>query len=326
MESSWKLKDFEKEDFHNVQSLFKLVFKKDYLTEDFWHWRYDQNPFGGGIIKLLTDGQKLIGFYAICASELFIPNYGNMNAMLSLNTMTHPDFEKKGVFPYLAREAYAAAFEKGFGLIYGFPNKNSIQSFQKKLNWITKPVDFSFEYNIEDIRSSQKLPPLGSRVFHSAKVTNFNLKIDELWNRSKSDESYISIPRTSSYLNWRFISNPYSKYHCYLVKTEQDEVTGYFVLKNYANISGHIVDFSCRDKSVANYILNEAIQFCLNKKLSKLSLWNTKVSFNQAFKKIPAKRMDIETYFGYILNPQLEKAFDIKNLEWNLTMGASDVF
>ncbi|WP_290538037.1 GNAT family N-acetyltransferase [Alcanivorax sp.] len=51
------------------------------------------------------------------------------------DTMTHPDFQGKGLFTKLALKTYDKVRELGVDFVYGFPNESSYPGFKRKLNW-----------------------------------------------------------------------------------------------------------------------------------------------------------------------------------------------
>src|SRR3989339_490837 len=133
MNPNWLCRDYQPGDETKILELFTIVFKRD-LPLSFWLWRYRDNIWGQPIIRLLFDGDKLIGHYAVCASRLIIAGQ-EVPAVFSMTTMTHPDYGRQGIFPFLAEQVYAEAARQGYKLVYGFPNNNSVHSFTRKLNW-----------------------------------------------------------------------------------------------------------------------------------------------------------------------------------------------
>ncbi len=118
--------------------LYKVVFHQK-ITVAFLLQKYDTKIFG-------TD---FIGFIALNQSNLPIAFYGVIPCLVrwegkvilaaqSSDTMTHPNFQRQGLFHSLAIKTYALAKENGIQFIFGFPNQNSYPGFVK-LQWQFTP-------------------------------------------------------------------------------------------------------------------------------------------------------------------------------------------
>jgi len=91
-------------------------------------------------------GLKNIGYFALDKDQKPAAYYGVFPIIMSFDskdilvaqsgdTMTAPAHQGKGLFIMLAKKTYQLAEEEGVQLVYGFPNKNSLPGFQKKLGW-----------------------------------------------------------------------------------------------------------------------------------------------------------------------------------------------
>jgi hypothetical protein len=90
-------------------------------------------------------GVEYVGFIAFGSSGVaaayygVIPCYFQINgetvvAAQSADTMTHPDFRKKGLFQLLAKKTYDLATNLNIKFIFGFPNQDSYRGFVN-LGW-----------------------------------------------------------------------------------------------------------------------------------------------------------------------------------------------
>jgi GNAT superfamily N-acetyltransferase len=90
-------------------------------------------------------GVDYVGFIAIAPSGIAAAFYGvipchfqingkTVIAAQSADTMTHPDFRKKGLFQVLAKKTYDLARKLNIKFIFGFPNQDSYLGFVK-LGW-----------------------------------------------------------------------------------------------------------------------------------------------------------------------------------------------
>jgi len=325
IKNNWIYKNYKEGDEIQILNLFEKVFGKK-MALGFWKWRFIENPFGPGIIKLLFENDLLIGHYAVIPMVVQVKN-GPVQTVFSMTTMTHPDYQGQGIFSYLAGEMYREVEEKGFGLVYGFPNKNSHYGFVNKLDWkdLGRIIFFYKELKNDFLASI----PQDNNV---CEVKNFDNAVDLLWDRIKKNYCVI-VPRTKDFLNWRFIKNPETNYKIYSVKNKE-KMSGYVVLKLYKRENeeiGHIVDILGENDSTVEKLLQVSYNYFFENNIKKISCWmQDSYSPGALMTKEGFIRNDfnLETYFGVkILN---EKNNSLKEAEcfnnWYLTMGDSDVF
>lgn len=325
MKTTWTNRDYKEGDEVQILNLFEKVFSKK-ITLDFWKWRFIENPFGPGIIKLLFDNNLLVGHYAVIPMVVQVKN-NLVKAVFSMTTMTHPDYQGQGIFSYLAGETYREAGERGFEFVYGFPNKNSYHGFIKKLDW----EDFG--------RITFFYKELKNNFFASTgqkndifEIKNFDDTVDSLWERVKKNYCVI-IPRTKDFLNWRFIKNPETNYKIYSIKNGE-KMSGYVVLKLYKKENeeiGHIVDILGENDSITEKLLQVSYNYFFENNIKKILCWmQDSYSTGALMKKEDFARndFDVETYFG--LKTLKENDDSLKKVEhfnnWYLTMGDSDIF
>jgi len=318
-------RSYQKGDEFQILNLFEKVFSRK-ISIDFWKWRFIENPFGEGIIKLLFDRDLLVGHYVVIPMVMKIKN--NLHrAVFAMTVMTHPDYRGQGIFTHLAKETYKEASKKGFDLVYGFPNKNVYQGYIGRLEWMIFGK-MTMLYN--------KLRKDYSDCFFKnndiQKVKIFDDSVDLLWNKIKENYQVI-IPRTKTFLNWRFIKNPDVNYEIYSVK-DGKEMLGYVVLKKYKKNNeeiGHIVDILAADNDIVEILLSISYNYFLENNIHNISCWmQSSYFYNEILEKEGFLRNypEVETYFGVkILNINSGSLKEVENFNnWYLTMGDSDVF
>jgi len=322
MNDLWTCRNYESGDEFKIIELYKKAFSKEIDIES-WKWKFMENPAGNGIIKLMFDGKKLIGHYAIIPVKMKIGDR-IVKAALSMITMTHPDYTKQGIFTHLANALYEELSRMGFKFVYGFPNENSFPGFIKNLGW-------------EDLGKGQpkilykkNLDNLSVRHPKNAhRIEEFGNEIEMLWQKIKKNYKFI-VPRTKEFLNWRFVTNPEVKYAKYVIRNN-GEVVGYVVLKIYTGEGepiGHMVDALATDSKVFEDLLRISYIYFTENGIKAMSCWIQDSFFyseklkEHGFVKGPAKN-----YFG--IRFFKENCGDIGKVncdEWYITMGDSDVF
>jgi predicted N-acetyltransferase YhbS len=98
--------------------------------------KYNTSAFGLKNIGFLAKDSEndLAAYYGVFPMRMSIDGKDYLIAQ-SGDTMTAPEHQKKGLFTDLAKLTYKLAQEKGIQMVFGFPNKNSLPGFQKKLDW-----------------------------------------------------------------------------------------------------------------------------------------------------------------------------------------------
>ena len=324
MKESWFCRDYEKGDEHKILSLFADVFKRE-MSLAFWKWRFIKNPFGKGIIKVLFDGDRLIGHYAVIPMNLQVKGE-LVKAVFSMTTMTHPDYGGQGIFIYLAEDTYKLCHQRGYHFVYGFPNKNSYYGFTYKLGWRDFGTMTALKKKLQSRASTTSIAKATKQIEY------FDDTINSLWDKVKQDYTIIT-PRTEKFMNWRFGENPDTDYTKCIVFDNNGDILGYVVLKVYAKgdvIKGHIVDMlSMPDREVVKSLLEYSYRYFLERGIYDISCWMPENYFySDILQEEGFVRKETETYFGVRVfsegNALAKSAEQIS--DWFITMADSDAF
>jgi len=134
----YKIERVSKENLHNLIFLYKKCFN---LKSDlkFFEKRYNTISFGAEYLGFLAFEKKSntpVGYYGVLPMQAQI-NGNQVFVGQSVDAMTHPEHQGKGIFTQLAKSTHNLAAEQGMDFLFAFPNynKHSYPGF-KKLNWI----------------------------------------------------------------------------------------------------------------------------------------------------------------------------------------------
>lgn len=122
----------------NIKDYVSL-FEKSYgynnkLTAAYLRWLYEENPHGRAVgFDAYLDGE-------LAAHYVTIPRFyqvggENVPGVLSVNTATHPNHQRRGLFTRLAAATYDRAASEGYQYIIGVANAQSIHGFLNKLEF-----------------------------------------------------------------------------------------------------------------------------------------------------------------------------------------------
>jgi GNAT superfamily N-acetyltransferase len=112
--------------------LFATCYAGKQLTPAYLRWEYDANPDGQAIGFDAWDGDRLAAHY-VCLPAHGVVNGRQVRLLLSLNTATHPAYQRQGLFTKLAEMTYGAGADQGFDAVYGVANANSTPGMVRNL-------------------------------------------------------------------------------------------------------------------------------------------------------------------------------------------------
>ncbi len=295
MERKWSVRAYNQEDEEKLLELWKAVYPKlGYYHQhwaEWWRWKYKDNPAGAGKIWIAEHDGKIVGHYAIIPIVAKLVT-DTVTISQSVDTMTHPDYRRQGLFKTLAREVYSQAEGNGIDIVCGFPGANSLPGFIERLDWfnvtamplIFKPSNWGNALKLLlKNRLPLKLSSMGGwllqKLFYRVRklpvvegltvtqVPCFDERINELWDRVSSQHE-IAIMRNKKYLNWRY-AIPGVEYTIYIAEKEGG-VHGYVVLRCMPREqakAGIIFDILAESEEIAQCLVAKAVEHCEQEKV-----------------------------------------------------------
>ena len=213
---NWAVREAVHEDLEGIRALFNVVWGYNRPLH-FDQWRYFNGPQGSCPAVIALDGPTVVGFYTGLPTRIRLGREV-VSGIQSMDTLTHPDYQRQGVFATLAEACYTFANSRGFEIIYGFPNASSHHGFINRLN-------FHHCGNIGDwvrpIRPSSyfRLPPVLHKAVDFAALAwpkgprrGFDIHIgkpdptalDLLLAHWCTGPDLCRIERTADWLDWRY--------------------------------------------------------------------------------------------------------------------------
>lgn len=128
----WVIRASSSEDLKAIDELFATVFW--YRPPGHSIWKFAENPAGSGIGMVAVDSGRIVGQYVLMPTKLRLGREVVLGAQ-SLDTMTHPDYRRQGMFLTLTKACTELAAKRGVEVLYGFPGPNTYQAFIQRLNW-----------------------------------------------------------------------------------------------------------------------------------------------------------------------------------------------
>jgi GNAT superfamily N-acetyltransferase len=196
--------------------------------EAFWRWKHYQNPFGPSIslVAVSTNG-KIIGLRTFMRWRFQAANT-MVNAVRAVDTVTHPEYRRYGVFSALTRQAVEQVKKNGIDLIFNTPNNQVLPGYLK-LGWhyvslvkpLVKVLNYPrFAYKLMRSRGKSRAsgPLSAEQVFKQkipsmAEFLSHEGAIEQLLRSQKQNRNErLFTDQSLGYLKWRYSEHPYIDY------------------------------------------------------------------------------------------------------------------
>jgi GNAT superfamily N-acetyltransferase len=103
-------------------------------NDELFRWKHLENPFGPSPMWLAESDGRLAGFRCFLRWELTDPSGARLRAVRAVDTATHPDFQRRGIFTSLTMAAIEAETAAGTDLVFNTPNSQSRPGYLK-MGW-----------------------------------------------------------------------------------------------------------------------------------------------------------------------------------------------
>jgi hypothetical protein len=239
------------EDVPRLVALFAQVFGRT-ITAEHWRWKLGSLASPAPNVLLAMSGDRPVFQYAGIPAA-FALDGRRSSAMVSVDTMTSPDFRRRGLLTRVATEAYARWRDAGVDFVFGLPNEQWgsraaalgwVPLFD--LQWLVRPLRpeamLAHRFRKEWLRRLSPLSWLWNRVarmphrdpaLRTHTITQAGDEFDELW-QSCRDNARFSMVRDRAWVQWRFLDCP-SRHYQVRLASRDGKAAGY---------SAHYIDES----------------------------------------------------------------------------------
>ncbi len=271
-----------------------------------------------------SEQNKLIAIYATMPVYFQI-NGEKIKGCQSLDTLTDSEYRGKGLFTKSAQVIFDAAPNEKYGLVYGFPNGNSVHGFTKKLGWtLIDPVPFLFKafrtgYFLRKIFGNNLGRILDFNLYRKRKIylepdeeireiEFFSEEATKLWDIF-SKKIKVAVCRNATYLNWRFKEKPQENYQIkgFYKRGRLLGMIVYVIKNKHQGKIGYIMELIIHPSSyqAGKKLLNDSHNYFIENKADACLAWcmNHSPSYRtfkkNGFKILPEKLRPIELHLGY---------------------------
>lgn len=311
-----EIKILDKEEFSDLIPSYVELNNKIFnqkVNEDYFQWRYLNNPNEDLLVCVAIDQGKVVANYAATGFLLINNNENQLKSAQSLNTMTDPDYQGQGLFMKTASTLYDEMKKRNYDLTWGFPNNLSHWIFKNKLLW--KDV---YEFPTLSLRVTDRNPVENKKL----NTVNYSNVYKLLFSKYFMENHY-QIDKNNQYLKWRYLDNPINKYHFFYHNIQTNNGTyDYIVLKEYDN-KLNIVELEAEDKNVLKLLIDFSINFAINKGLEYVTIWSSINSNVYSFVESYGFWLDLPIFHlsTRFFNESKEDSFN-----WNVSQGDDNIF
>lgn len=204
------IRPYRSEDLDDVLDLMRLSLGEGPLrrrTREVFAWKHLDNPFGRSIMLVARAEGKLVGFRAFMRWELTGPRGDTVRCVRPVDTATHPEHLRQGIFRRLTLEALDIASAEGVELVFNTPNRRSGAGYST-MGWVeVGGVDVLVRPSLSMLRRSSRdgRPPRPSDLIADPGSTR------DLTS-TRRPAMGLTTKRHPVYLDWRFARNPTARY------------------------------------------------------------------------------------------------------------------
>lgn len=112
-----------------------LGWKAGEPNEELFRWKHVENPFGPSPIWLAEADGRVAGYRAFMRWELAGSLGRRLRAVRAVDTATHPDFQRRGIFSRLTLQAVEEMKAEGVDIVFNTPNGQSRPGYLK-MGWV----------------------------------------------------------------------------------------------------------------------------------------------------------------------------------------------
>ena len=325
------------------------------LDKEMHRWLLDENPYnpdGKNLLFLLKEGEKAIGCDGLIPNELYLRGKTYLMAH-SVKSMTHPDFQRQGIFRKMTENSESKGREAGVDVILGLANAASYPAYQKfgwetllekevlvkpihikkilkrkfKLNTVAELGDFVFT-TVNKLQMKENSESLSFEWLDQVPE-----EVQDCWDRYKDNYDLLLV-RDYKYLHYRYNQRPDVSYHTLLVR-QYGKAVGFVILREsktknsvFASVAEFFTDpfddklIDAMAKALTRYAYERELDYLV---LSCGEYGNyNRVLKQNSFRPTP-KPASNNMMIARILNEDI-RVEDLKRPQsWHLSQGEGDV-
>jgi GNAT superfamily N-acetyltransferase len=175
-------------------------------TPELFAWKHFDNPFGRSLAVVAETDDRIVGLRAFMRWDLVTADGSIIRGVRAVDTATHPDYHRRGIFRRLTEETLELAVAQDLDLVFNTPNEKSGAGYLS-MGWTEiGPVGVMARPSprlVTDRSPGQGTEP---EQFLADPKPAIPLDVTDRAPRG------LRTPRNEAYLRWRFGSHPTARY------------------------------------------------------------------------------------------------------------------
>ncbi len=209
MTDTIRIREFTEADLGQVLEVLRAALGETIVlkrTPELFSWKHLRNPFGRSIVLVATAGDRIVGVRAFMRWELLTPGGERLRCVRAVDTATHPEFHRRGIFSRLTNEAVDRAAADGVDLIFNTPNPQSGAGYLK-MGWTEVGEIGVMARPSRRLLGSSEAPTeiVPAEFLTDPRPSSTTSSLDRL-------PTGLRTPRSAEYRAWRFQQHPTARY------------------------------------------------------------------------------------------------------------------
>ncbi len=259
--SDLQLRQLQNNELNLLPKLMQDCFNMK-VDEDYFKWKYLNNPAGNFIGFGAFSNNSLVGFKGV------FPGLYNVKGTQTIiyqsgDAMTHPDFRRQRLFEKLATSCFEKIKEKHQLIVIGFGGTKSTPGLIK-IGW-THLADVKFFFIPKLKCRWNSLFSFRLKHYQCNETSDLN-EIVTLYNKYGVKKDITPI-YSNEFLTWR-LSNPRFKYHCVVCENSNERLG--FLIYYQDGDKIFILDYCGKNDKTLSALFNYVSKVCIEKKLKGL--------------------------------------------------------
>jgi hypothetical protein len=241
--SAWRIRAYQSGDEEGIYALFEQVFHKS-LSHAQWQWKLHtlSSPVENEWVAE-ADG-RIVGHYAVMPIH-FKVNDHEVIVPHTCDAMTHPSFQRNGIFIALSRRANEKWKTTEAPFKIGFPQWERLGAVLDEVHWqrvvrvvwmkcLLQPIAFIARKLGRRAATSLPKHTLHHAVDEQVQVSRVlaaGSEFDQLWQRVAASYRIVAV-RDRAWAQWRYLDAPGVE-QCLLLARRDDQACGYLAYRIY---------------------------------------------------------------------------------------------
>lgn len=302
-------------------------------SETLWNWKHEQNPFGASFVLVAEENGTLIGLRVFMQWQW--QWRGTVyKAIRAVDTATHPDHQRKGIFKKLNQQQLEICKQQGIHFIFNTPNDQSRHG-NLKMGWVEQgrmplkfkvlnPIALAYAIAFKKDKSAAGADPTPAQTWDP--------RVFDLMNKYQVNDEHLNTVLSPSYIRWRYTNNPLFRYN-YFTDFENFLLIGRIKSHSFTRelrlVDCMLFNNASTNRRISSQISKAVLPYCKTNKIQIISFsgqqYQTYRSALNWMGMIPVQnRGPIVTLRDLNMNEKFPELLDIKN--WGYSLGDMELF